>query len=128
MQGILVDMGQGVEFVWEAFFLTEQLLDAKQTLRQVELSASINMAPSGAVSSHLNVGRMADSYGEPGGISVYRKRDLCCILHGFLFPLHTHTRTRARASHTSQDDSYNCRDRKLIKSLVQEGGEREKVG
>lgn len=46
---------------------------------------------------------------------MYRKYDLCCILHGFLFPLHTH-------SHTSLDDSYNCKDRKSTKSLGQEGG------
>lgn len=101
---------------------TEQLLDAKQTLRQVELSASINMAPSGAVSSHLNVGRMANSPANPAASLFTENVIYVAFYMGSCF-LSIHTRARARArSHTSQDDSYNCRDRKSTKSLVQEGG------
>ena len=74
---------------------TEQLLDAKQTLRQVELSASINMAPSGAVSSHLNVGRMANSPANPAASLFTENVIYVAFYMGSCF-LSIHTRARAR--------------------------------
>lgn len=80
------------------------------------------MAPSGAVSSHLNVGRMADSPANPAASLFTENVIYVAFYMGSCF-LSIHTRARARASsHTSQDDSYNCRDRKSTKSLVQGGG------
>lgn len=46
-----------------------------------------------------------------------KKCDKCCILHASPF-LPQHTLTLACA-HTSQDDSYNCRDGKFTKSPVE---------
>lgn len=86
---------------------------------QVELSASINMAPSRRASAqlaHPNLGQTADTARAEQETSIYQKCDKYCILHAPLF-LSEHTHTFALAcTHTSQDDSYNCRDRKFTKS------------
>lgn len=58
---IKVDVGQGAGFLWVALFLDRTTTGCEIDSTQVELSASINMAPSMAVSSHPYVGRMADT-------------------------------------------------------------------
>jgi hypothetical protein len=71
---------------------------------QVELSASINMAPSQRASvlslAHPNLGQIADTARAEQETSIYQKCDKCCILHASPFlseHTYTHIRTRVRA-------------------------------
>lgn len=76
------------------------------------------MAPSVAASSHPYVGRTADTPAKQAASLFTENMIYVAFYMGSCFPsIHTDTR-----SHTSQDDSYNCRDRKSTKSLVQKGG------
>lgn len=76
------------------------------------------MAPSVAASSHPYEGRTADTPANQEASLFTENMIYVAFYMGSCF-LYTHTHTR---SHTSLDDSYNCRDRKSTKSLGLEGG------